>query len=110
MKGGNMDYRASWSYPRFPSDRQRHLGTDCPSYCEIIRQLDEAIKSAETVFHIDEGRNIPVDDALRPLLYVDVDEDLVDWFFNGVSGYRAQYYKSPETGLQANAYAFAKLE
>ena len=105
-----MDYRASWTYANFPSDRQQHLTTDCPSYCEIIRQVSEAMKDGQIRFVIDPGRLIPVDDATRPLLYVDLDEGLVDWFFNGVGGYRAQYYKSPGNGLRANAYAFAKLE
>jgi hypothetical protein len=107
---GQTWFRASWSYAAFPSVRQRHLGADCPPYSEIILQLGEAMQHADIVFQIDKGFLIPVDDALRPLLYVDVDMDLVDWLFNGASGYRAQYYKSPENGLQANAYAFAKLE
>jgi hypothetical protein len=105
-----MDYRAGWSYANFPSDRQKHLGADCPSYCEIIRRLANAMKNAKIKFEIDPGYTTPVADARRPLFYVDLDAELVDWFFNGVSGYRTQYYKSPENGLQANAYGFAKLE
>ncbi|MCI0629014.1 MAG: hypothetical protein L0387_46430 [Acidobacteria bacterium] len=105
-----MDYRANWTYASFPSERREHLTSDCPSNCEIIRQIGEAMKDANIRFAIDPGHFIPVDDALRPLFYVDLDEDLVDWFFNGVGGYRAQYYKSPENGLRANAYAFAKLK
>ena len=106
-----MDYRASWSYTNFPAARQKHLGVDCPSYCEIIRQLEEVMKGTEIKFEIDVGYMIPVDGAKRPLFFVEgLEAGLVDWFFNGVSGYRAQYYKSPENGLKANTYAFAKLE
>jgi hypothetical protein len=107
---GQTWFRASWSYAAFPSERQRHLGAGCPPYSEIILQLGEAMKYADIVFQIDKGFFIPVDDALRPLFYVDVDADLVDWFFNGANGYRAQYYKDPENGLQANAYALAELQ
>jgi hypothetical protein len=109
-RDGDIEYRANWSYPGFPTDRQKHLGTDCPPYHEIVSQLGEAMKYADIVFQIDKGFIIQVDDALRPLLYVDIDMNVVDWFFSGSAGYRAQYYRNAENGLQANGYAFSKLE
>lgn len=104
-----MDYRADWTYKNLPQDRVEHLN-QCPPYNQIISQIATKMKRANIEFQIDPGRYVPVDGAFRPLFYVDVGENLADWFFNGVCGYRAQYYKSPEKGLQANCYAFAKLE
>jgi hypothetical protein len=35
---------------------------------------------------------------------------LADLFYNGVCGYRAQYYLSPENGEDANRYAIQQIE
>jgi hypothetical protein len=104
-----MDYTADWSYAGLAPERSDHL-RNCPPYCELIRQLADKVGKANIEFHLDEGRYAPVDAALRPIFYVEVGEDVADRFFNGVSGYRAQYYASPGNGLDANRYAFRKLE
>lgn len=104
-----MDYTSEWSYVGLPPQRSDHL-RGCPPYCELIRQIAEKIGNVDIRLCLDEGRYLPVNGALRPLFYADVGLRLADWFFNGVSGYRAQYYASPAKGLKANRYAFGQFE
>ncbi len=105
-----MKYRANWKYQNIPESRIDHLKR-CPPYFKIINSLSAFMESAEIEFQIDCGYTSPVNGAIRPLFYVkELAPGLGDWFFNGLSGYRAQYYLSPANGLQANRYAFKKLE
>jgi hypothetical protein len=102
-----MDYKAEWSFQELSSDRIKML-SGCPPYSEIIRMITERIDTI--TFCFDEGRYEPVTGALRPLFYIKVGQELVDLFYNGVRGYRAQYYLSPENGEDANRYAIQQIE
>ena len=104
-----MDFKADWSFLGLSSDRIKAL-SNCPPYNEIIRRIDEQVKPAEIKFVIDEGWAQPVTGALRPLFYVKVGAELADLFFNGVCGYRAQYYLSAANGVVANRYAIQQIE
>ncbi|MEW6052454.1 MAG: hypothetical protein AB1552_01520 [Nitrospirota bacterium] len=42
-------------------------------------------------------------DFQRPVYTVEIGRTLFDQFFNSATGYRAQYFRSPWAGLQANA-------
>ena len=104
-----MDFTADWSYERLEPHRCERL-RDSPSYRDLVRQIVGQVDPTSVSFCLDEGRLEPVTGALRPIFYADVDGDLVDWFFNGVSSYRAQYYLSSENGLAANRLALEELE
>jgi hypothetical protein len=52
----------------------------------------------------------PGDRSIKATFYVKVGEKLADLFFNGVCGYRAQYYLSAANGVDANRYAIQPIE
>jgi hypothetical protein len=104
-----MDRKAEWSFQALCHARSMALA-DCPTYRELIRRIAEQVDPEKIKFKIDEGWLEPVGGALRPLFYLKVGEDLGDLFFNGVRGYRGQYYLSVANGIAANRYAFQQLE
>ena len=104
-----MDYKADWSYQWLGEERIENLRR-CPSYNELVETLVEKIDPKSVKFQIDLGYLFPIDGALRPLFLVAIDSGLADWFFNGLCGYRSQYFHSPDTGLKANSFLFAKVE
>lgn len=75
-----MDYTADWSYDGLAPERRDHL-RDCPPYCEVIRRLADKLATENIEFFLDQGRYVPVCAALRPIFYVEVGEELGDWFF-----------------------------
>jgi hypothetical protein len=104
-----MDYRAAWTYARLSQDRIDLLNSS-PFFRKIVERLVDEVDVGKSEFTIDRGRTFPVDGALRPVWFVSFDPSLVDWFFNGPCGYRAQYYSSPENGLNANSFLLRETE
>lgn len=105
--------RQEWILDRVqdPRRRERLLG-EAPSPQALIEQvaacaLSIAEKAALTPLwqHSDEcwGR-------YRIVLPILLNEYLFDWFFNGPSGYRAQYYLSEEEGKAFNDATLNALE
>jgi hypothetical protein len=85
-------------------DRATHLRS-CPAWPELIRQtchaLRVAVAAGNSRFGFDESSRDSRD--LRAVVQFPVGRPLFDWFFNGQSGYRAQFRLGCKNGLDENA-------
>jgi hypothetical protein len=104
-----MNYKADWSFSGLSNKRTKMLSR-CPAYSEIISRIVKQVRLEEIDFKIDRGYLHPMTGVLRPLFYITIEAELADLFFNGVCGYRAQYYRSAENGVFANRYAIQQIE
>lgn len=110
--------RRPWSYGRDVRNRE---------YLEAHQSFDSLVQELETALGTSNEQNVrfriePVDgkysggDALlkrlncrRASWWVQMDSILLDKFFNGVMGIRAQYYASPYHGAAMNARLLSAL-
>lgn len=62
--------------------------------------LDQQITKGECRIAVDSRRGEFIE--LRAIVQFQVSPDLYDWFFNARTGYRAQFWVSPEAGTAFN--------
>lgn len=87
-----------WRYVR-EADPQRRRALEYPRpYAELVNGLLHGL--ALKCFH----REARADDATfeRAVFCGTVAPDLFDWFFNASTGYRGEFYRSPQVGTRAN--------
>jgi hypothetical protein len=89
------------------ADRLEHAGSSDDLMAELAVAAVEGLKNDTIRFGIDsinsEFR------AVRVTIQYQVSPDLFDWFFNGRTGYRAQFWVSPDVGLHFNSNALKLL-
>jgi hypothetical protein len=101
---------AEWSFAEIVKvDAARGLRLESASpFNEIVEQLasalNEALSAGELRCGVDFFRACP-----RAILQFRVTPELYDVFFNARTGYRAQFWISPECGLASNAECMNKL-
>ena len=89
---------------QLPARRRRQLQSG-PGYEQIVAKM---VKEASL---IDIRRERARGDAqfFRAVITIQVRPSTLDLFHNSASGYRAQYYRSAELGIQANSFAMHRL-
>lgn len=113
-----MMARRPWSFGS-GLDERRYLD-DPQSFDDLAQELADALaiaKPSNTRFQVEpKGGRYRGDDPLlkrlqcrRASWHVAMDPRLLDKFFNGRMGIRAQYYASPYQGLSMNGQLLAKL-
>jgi hypothetical protein len=91
---------SEWGFEELESERARMLER-APFFDEIVRKVRHAFKtsitngSAHAYDHRDRDRRATIQFWVTP--------DLYDEFFNSRTGYRAQFWRSSEHGVNANA-------
>lgn len=90
--------------------RERLLDVPQPEelLAQVIAQAHEASTKALTQLTWQESHDCP--GYSRLVAQIPLSEKIFDQFFNGRSGYRAQYYLSPEEGILFNRSLLAGLE
>lgn len=81
---------------------------DAPAFEMIVAQLHDAISHAIASNHFRCGTDF-YREHQRAIFQFQVSRDLYDYFFNSRSGYRAQYWISPEQGQAANAQCLQEI-
>jgi len=110
--------RKDWKYGGNVKDRD-YLHEEA-SFGDIVREIYESISSVngDKVRFVLEpvGGQYEESDPLlkklkcrRPVWRVQLNQVLLDRFFNGKGGIRAQYYKSPYHGRKENLYLISRL-
>jgi len=113
-----MFRRKDWTYGNNIRDRE-YLNCG-ESFDELVEQLCaavRAVRNSQTRFVVEpKGGKYGQDDPLlkrlecrRPAWWIQLDGPLLDRFFNGLMGIRAQYYASPYHGRRKNQLLISKL-
>lgn len=102
-----------WTLDEFDdqdSERAHHL-RNTPSWSELIAAVRGALRAAvdtnDARYGVDESGRDHRD--LRGVLQFPLGKPLFDWFFNGTTGYRAQFRLDRINGLAQNAQLIAQL-
>jgi hypothetical protein len=100
-----------WRFENMDPERAARLSASnrpdalCAKFCDA---LERGLAKKGTEFGIECGE---VNDLHRRIIiHLHVGEDLFDLFFNGLSGYRAQFRRGPEIGLAFNASLIAEAK
>jgi hypothetical protein len=104
---GASPTESEWSFEGLNDEERARKLAGAPLFDEIIREVRQAFRagirdgSARGYDHFDRDP--------RATIQFRVDPDLYDVFFNSRTGYRAQYWRSLESGAGANALLVANL-
>jgi hypothetical protein len=110
--------RNSWTYGSNIKDREYLMGED--SFDELAEKLSVAVCAAQKaqIRFVVEPKNRKYDSGdrllkrlkcTRPAWWIQLDRTLLDAFFNGRMGIRAQYYKSPYHGHAKNHLLLSRI-
>ncbi len=90
-----------WSYGQTLDEERMAYLSDNTNFSVVTAEIEKQLAKHfdDCTFKIDPGCDVP---GRRPVFVFPVGRKAGDTFFNGVSGYRAQYYRSPETGSIQN--------
>lgn len=113
-----MFQRKNWTYGSNIKDRE-YLSCD-ESFDELVEELCSAVRAVsipQTRFVIEpNGGRYSQDDPLlkrlgcrRPAWWIQLNQTLLDKFFNGRIGIRAQYYVNPYHGRRKNQLLISKI-
>ena len=93
--------QTEWRYAETIDDERIPYLRKVREFSAVIADIEGelAAHTGECIFQIEPGDHVP---GQRPVFVFPVNGRPGDIFFNGVSGYRAQYYRSPETGSIQN--------
>ena len=104
---------AGWSYtkPRETDSARVEALESAGNPDELIQELVRALDRATGADEFRMGVDYHPDDSSAPraIIQFKVGPALYDWFFNGRTGYRAQFWRSPEVGAQFNRSMTVKL-
>jgi len=95
----------SWKFAdTIDSDRRDRLN-EAPAFAEII----ETVRGGMNILcaHIDPSKDNPP--FSRAVFSIRVSDQLFDWVFNSVNGFRAWFFRSPYDGLRQNARMIGEL-
>ena len=90
--------------PEIPEERRRRL-IDVPPSADLIKRIAEEAMGAAKSSRIPNPTHIQADEQpgyYRAQARIPVTDEAFDQLFNGRSGYRANYYLSPEQGATFN--------
>lgn len=109
--------RKDWTYGKNIKDRD-YLREEA-SFDDIVREICESISRLagdQVMFVFEPVRKYEESDPLlkklkcqRPVWRLQLNQVLLDRFFNGQGGVRAQYYKSPYHGQTKNLHLISRL-
>ena len=111
-----MLQRKEWAYGKMVAGRD-YLSLD-QSFEDFARELADAVTRSgivKTHFCIDPDNGQYSDPMLRklackrPSWRIQIDPEILDKFYNGKMGIRAQYYKSPFVGRASNAFLIGSI-
>ena len=89
------------------ADRLESVGSPADLAMEISDRLDAAFNAGMVRIGVDSKGN--KQDNHRAVFQFRVGRNLYDWFYNSRTGYRAQFWISPQAGLQFNQNLMREL-
>lgn len=114
MEGLVMEAQSDddWSFKNIDSERARRLGA-AKSPNALIKAVECALRKGIESKKIKIGLDCRQTDQgteRRAIVQFEIDSDIYDWFFNARTGYRAQFWVSPETGTNFNRNIISALK
>ena len=94
-----------WNLSRQLAPKRRRRLLDAPQYEQIVDRLGHQISLVKVAR--ERARNTP--GHFRAVVTLKVHAIALDLFYNGASGYRAQYYQAAALGTLANRFALDHL-
>ena len=100
------DIASAWHYNSNISDERQAALAEPVSFEELVEMAKAEICNIR--LRVQPGRDTGLTDCLQPVFSFEL-PGVGDRFFNGIAGYRAQYWLDPSNGLSANALLLAEL-
>lgn len=94
-----------WKFTDNLELRRQNRLYDAPPFEDIVKRI---LKEMEIIC-FKGAQGYERDDCKRPEFKLKIPTETFDEFFNSPNGYRAQYYRSPEIGLEKNEYLIQGL-
>ncbi len=101
---------ASWSFDkiRLADETRAEALENAPKFVEVVDRIviaaGNAVKKGSDAYFWQCGQHSQWEIFRRPIFQFPVEADQFDFFWNARTGFRAQFWLSPEIGARANAF------